>query len=135
MKMYFVCNPKENNMIIRGKTSCHFPQIKIKERIWWWVNVSTNPLGRELVKADYSCCCLLLSDWCLVRALTLAWRVLIIIFHPSKRVWRLIYNRYESHPLLNPIIVIKPSHVHQKHHVLKLCLIHKQIQVLLHCLN
>jgi hypothetical protein len=30
--MYFVCNPNENNMIIRGKTSCPFPKIKIKER-------------------------------------------------------------------------------------------------------
>jgi hypothetical protein len=50
--MYFVCNPNENKMIIRGKTRCHFPKIKIKERIWWWVNVSTNPLGRELVSAD-----------------------------------------------------------------------------------
>jgi len=54
--MYFVCNPNENNMIIRGKARCHFPEIKIKERIWWWVNGSTNPYGRELVSADYSYC-------------------------------------------------------------------------------
>jgi hypothetical protein len=54
--------PNENNMIIRGKTRCHFPKVKIKERIWWLVNVSTNPLGRELVSADYSCCRHLLSE-------------------------------------------------------------------------
>jgi hypothetical protein len=73
--MYFVCNPNENKMIIRGKTRCHFPKIKIKERIWWWVNVSTNPLGRELVSADCWLFLLspLVSDWWSVRALGWGW--------------------------------------------------------------